>query len=596
MSASMLRADARHLPLDAASIDAIVCDPPYELGFMAKAWDGSGVAFDPATWVEALRVLKPGGHLLAFGGTRTYHRMTVAIEDAGFMIRDCLTWLYGSGFPKSLDVSKAIDRQRDDRDQILAVTRWIAAARDAAGRTNGDLDAAFGFAGMAGHWTSQQSQPAVPTLEQIPTLLAVLGDPDVPPEIERLILDLNGRKGEPGEAWFRREKIGERTHINGGGSALELRIGPRHEVTQDVTIAATDAAREWDGWGTALKPAWEPIVLARKPLSGTVAQNVTEHGTGALNIDGARIGAAPGDYAHPGNDGIEDTTAIYGDFANKNQSKPADGGRWPANVVLDEEAAALLDAQAGSAGAGGQASGATRTGHHATHTRGDFLGTDATAPFYADAGGPSRFYYTAKASRTEREAGLDALDPQTPGDLTDRNDGAAGTSHPRAGSGRGLSADDSIAAWVNAVLAALRQADTGALLRRVTAGFDTADGSAWSTTSYGNASGDRSPRASKSTTSTATSSTTGSPTSEPLTLARISASIRDALSRAESGSSPATFAAIVSRLIENTGTSDAAATRSTDDAVAAISARLFELSKRGGQPVAVNARKNVHPT
>ena len=227
--------------LEDCSVDSIVTDPPYELGFMGKKWDASGIAYDPTVWSECLRVLKPGGHLLAFGGTRTYHRMTVAIEDAGFEIRDSLHWLYGSGFPKSLDVSKAIDK-------ALGVQR------------------------------------------------AVIGT---------------------------RRDVATRIYDNGEGSRLPEEI----DVTAPATPAAAAAAA---GWGTALKPAHEPIVLARKPLVGTVAANVMAYGTGALNIDGCRIGATPGDeplkWSTPrGGIWSTDSTATATATAT---------GRWPANLIL----------------------------------------------------------------------------------------------------------------------------------------------------------------------------------------------------------------------------------------------------------------------
>jgi site-specific DNA-methyltransferase (adenine-specific) len=186
------------------SVDSIVTDPPYGLSFMGKDWD-HGVPGE-AFWREALRVAKPGAHLLAFGGTRTHHRLMCAIEDAGWEIRDCLGWLYGSGFPKSLDVSKAIDKQ-------------AGAEREVVGR----------------YRAAQQS--------------------------------------------------------NNCGTSFNASNADEKGVTYAlITAPATPEAVRWNGWGTALKPAWEPIVLARKPLRGTVAQNVLEHGTGALNIDGCRVG------------------------------------------------------------------------------------------------------------------------------------------------------------------------------------------------------------------------------------------------------------------------------------------------------------------
>jgi hypothetical protein len=228
-------------------------------GFMGKAWDHGipGEAF----WREALRVAKPGAILMACGGTRTYHRLTCAIEDAGWEIRDCMMWLYGSGFPKSHDISKGIDRKR--KDDLYPVTRYLAAKRDAVGKTNKDIDDHFDFHGMAGHWTSQASQPAVPTWEQwqeLKTLLSFNGDMDA--EVWRL----NGRKGKPGDDWEKREVLAERTMIQGGGNSLMIRQGERREVEANITAPATPLARQWHGWGTALKPAYEPVIVAQKPL------------------------------------------------------------------------------------------------------------------------------------------------------------------------------------------------------------------------------------------------------------------------------------------------------------------------------------------
>ena len=307
---------------DAESFDSIVTDPPYELGFMGKGWDSSGIAYDVEMWRECWRVLKPGGYLLAFGGTRTWHRIATAIEDAGFEIRDSIAWLYGSGFPKSMDVSKAIDK--------------------AAGATR---------------------------------------EPDT----------YTG-------ANFKNEVYGR-----GMGGGLTTAKG----------APATDAAREWEGWGTALKPAFEPVVVARKPLGEkTVAANVLAHGTGALNIDATRIHST-------GSEGKAYTVKRLKPGATLNKTggnwRPDEDdaptfegqtkdGRWPANVALDESQAAVLDAQSGTLTSG------KVLPHHADNGKAEgTLGAFAGAPgreSYGDAGGASRFFptfrYEAKAPSSER--------------------------------------------------------------------------------------------------------------------------------------------------------------------------------------------------
>ena len=243
------------------SVDSIVTDPPYGLKFMGKKWDYDVPSVE--VWTECLRVLKPGGHLLAFAGTRTQHRMTVRIEDAGFEIRDMIAWVYGSGFPKSMDVSKAIDKAE-------------GAEREVVGSGKGR--------------TGKASQP------------------------------------------------------NGGSTFSDDAYQWPGEYP--ITAPATDAARQWQGWGTALKPAMEPITVARKPLDGTVAANVLTHGTGALNIDGCRVGdeerinppsGAPGanNYRLQGGDGrdVENARA----YAERSKALPPTtvSGRWPANVIHD---------------------------------------------------------------------------------------------------------------------------------------------------------------------------------------------------------------------------------------------------------------------
>lgn len=280
------------------SIDAIVTDPPYGLGFMGKDWDTLPPGLEWAK--ECLRVLKPGGHILAFGGTRTWHRLAVAIEDAGFEMRDSIAWLYGSGFPKSMDVSKAIDKAAGARRETVGFKTTPDGKSYADRRPqNADSD------GWDRPWKN---------------------DPD---------------------AWA---------------------------AQQMVTAPATDAAKQWAGWGTALKPAFEPVICARKPLAEkTVAANVLAHGTGALNIDATRIGT--------GND-------------------RTDGGRWPTNVCFDESQAEVLDEQSGILTSGSLTGSKRNTvgGNGLTH--GAMVGVVGES--YADSGGASRFFYVAKAPAKER--------------------------------------------------------------------------------------------------------------------------------------------------------------------------------------------------
>ena len=239
-----------------ASLGAVISDPPYHISFMGKSWDAgeAGIAFSADLWDEVYRTLRPGGVVKAFSGTRTFHRMVAAMQEAGFVDLRVESWNYGSGFPKSLDLSKSMDKMRDERAQILQVTEWIAKARDSAGLSNRDIDAHFSTNGMAGHWTSTKSQPAVPTLDQWERLVALLGV-EVPPDVHRLAWELNGRKGEWGN---------ERPDRVLGASGSNRVFSPSVCVVNPGT-AVTEAAQQWTGWGTALKPSWEPVVVGRKP-------------------------------------------------------------------------------------------------------------------------------------------------------------------------------------------------------------------------------------------------------------------------------------------------------------------------------------------
>ncbi len=328
------------------SVDSIVTDPPYELGFMGKKWDSTGIAYSVELWTECMRVLKPGGHLLAFGGSRTWHRMAVAIEDAGFEMRDSIAWLYGSGFPKSMDVSKAIDKAAGAEREVIGTK--IASPKGISGAENRSDSAAGAY----------------------------------------------------------------------GGEAKEI----------DITAPATPEAQKWQGWGTALKPAFEPVVVARKPLIGTVAANVLEWGTGGLNIDASRIGTETVTI-----NTFDNGAKPFGDAVGEPFTSRQSTGRWPANIILDPYTAELLDEQSGIRQAGGFPKKVDRSN---TKIYGQYSSEVREERINLDSGGASRFFYVAKASKKDRNEGLEQLPVASAGQMVNRVEGSAGMNSPRAGAGR----------------------------------------------------------------------------------------------------------------------------------------------------------------
>ena len=359
------------------SVDAIVTDPPYGLGFMGKKWDGLPPSLE---WAEACyRVLKPGGHIAAFGGTRTWHRLAVAIEDAGFEMRDSLAWLYGSGFPKSHDVSKGIDKVNGEAGRLHKFTAWMRTT----GLTARQLNEATGT-NMGGHYLTAASQPAIPTPDLWAKIRPLVGE--VPDWVDELVERIEAEREVVGVA-------------RGAMSGWSMDGGTKF-VDRPITKAATPDAVKWSGWGTALKPAFEPVVLARKPFKGTVAGNVLAHGTGAINVDGCRIGTTvetwPKSRMYGGKSAVSFTNPAESISAQSTGSAPS--GRWPANVLLDQHAAAWIDEQSGDRpSAGGAAFGVGGYGGTVGLNR-----DDRRELGYGDKGGASRFFYTAKAPKSER--------------------------------------------------------------------------------------------------------------------------------------------------------------------------------------------------
>jgi site-specific DNA-methyltransferase (adenine-specific) len=305
------------------SVDSVVTDPPYELGFMGKKWDSTGIAYDVSVWEECLRVLKPGGHVLAFGGSRTWHRMAVAIEDAGFEIRDSIAWISNKTFPKSLNVSKAIDKK-------------LGAEREVVGSK----------LGLPGYHLS----------------------------------------------------------VSDGGQALGKGVSSSTLKTRlaasQITAPGSTEAKQWDGWGTGLKNVVEPIVMGRKPLVGTVAANVLEWGVGGLNIDASRI-AATDSFGG----GTKATSGFSKGYEHDGWVPGSDRGRWPANVILDEDSAGLLDEQSGAV-----KGGTWNTTAGARHFDNNGKPTDFTTTRVDNSsGGASRFFYCARASKRDRNEGLGDL-------------------------------------------------------------------------------------------------------------------------------------------------------------------------------------------
>ena len=394
------------------SVHAVVTDPPYGLAFMGKSWDDfTSKEYQRfcTEWArECKRVLKPGGHLLAFSGNRTHHRLFAGVEDAGFEIRDTITWHYGSGFPKAADISKMIDKRRDE-EEVREVTEWLRERIDESDTTDDDLSNALGVtkSQVTSHWAAEprHKQPQVPSWGYWGRLKDLVGFGDEMDDAVRYLLE----KGTPGDGDHQRDITGQKETAESwdyDGNRVYETGGDKTDITIDVTAPATDAAREWDGWKTGLKPATEFIVMARKPFDGATVDSVLEHGTGALNIDACRVegGERPkriNDRGRPEND------SKYGqcDGGGGSAAGTTTEGRYPPNVVFDETAAERLDQQVG------ELEGTWGTPTYGKEDKSDKYGDyeqrsgELQHHYDNSGGGPSRYFYTSKASRSERTEG-----------------------------------------------------------------------------------------------------------------------------------------------------------------------------------------------
>ena len=345
------------------SVDSIVTDPPYELEFMNKGWDSSGIAFQVDTWKKCFNVLKPGGYLLAFGGSRTFHRIAVAIEDAGFEIRDTIMWLYGSGFPKSMNLGKSIE------------------AKLTTGSAN----------------TQEFKNP-------------------------------NGTKVEKGN-WG----IAQNAFDYGARPSNYDEDGCLRTDKVDFT---TEEAKQWGGWGTTLKPAYEPIIVARKPCIGSTTDNVLKYGVGGINIDECRIPISKDDIdminakssKNPTDNYNRNENKKYGDYALNIATSANEQGRFPANLILTYDETDEQEVCGGFPNTKSNGGNTTMpdfrdVGHQSKESMGiDKLSfgqtsnvlrksTEYVAPM--DEGSASRYFYCAKASKRDRDEGLDNFKTQT---------------------------------------------------------------------------------------------------------------------------------------------------------------------------------------
>ncbi|SII94024.1 Modification methylase BamHI [Mycobacteroides abscessus subsp. abscessus] len=424
------------------SVDAVVTDPPYELAFMGRAWDASGIAFNPAVWAQCLRILKPGGHLLAFGGSRTWHRLAAGIEDAGFEIRDSIAWLYAQGFPKSLNVGldqrfcqcQMGESRHAEPGAEHAVRDVLGADVSPSGRTCSGSGSVL-LTGLPESSAPAARRQELPTAEDRYSESGLEGRRDVQAIAGELRAPADGalpatvRRDVTGEWVCADSPIGDgavdRSCTDAVGVCeshrsrhLEqhevepraLADEPRPQVRRGRAVCRGCGKPQVAGLGTALKPSFEPIVVARKPLAGTVAASVLEYGTGALNIDACRVEAhgrplRVGDYK-------QTNSAVWGgriDDTLKGGSKAAgstDAGRWPTNVVLDEHQAEVLDRQTGVLHSGTMRAGAERQPRAGGTISGADVRNFVPADTYGDSGGASRFFpvfrYEAKAPTSER--------------------------------------------------------------------------------------------------------------------------------------------------------------------------------------------------
>jgi DNA modification methylase len=398
--------------IEPETIDSVVTDPPYELNFMGKGWDNSGIAFQKETWRKCYEVLKPGGYLLAFGGSRTFHRIACAIEDAGFEIRDTIMWLYGSGFPKSMDISKSLDKKnKNTKEEYIKFGNYLKEKREENKISKIDLGKKlFNF-------DSNREDVPIQSWEigkEIPTKDFYLKLKE--------ILKLNDTFDwliEREEA--EREIIGKKEYTN-DKNIMNISNYNGERVHLDITTPATDLAKQYEGWGTALKPSFEPIIVARKPFKGSLVDNVIENGVGGINIDECRIGNETTITKRNGNSG---SNGVYGKDDRKFERKNPTG-RFPANTILTYDGTDFDEVCGGFPNTKSQ----VRISEDKDIKQNTFsLGrTGITPRGHNDSGSASRYFYCAKASKKDRDEGLDSFNIKGAKELLNREENSDGAS------------------------------------------------------------------------------------------------------------------------------------------------------------------------
>jgi DNA modification methylase len=453
--------------LEDNSVDSIVTDPPYGLSFMGKKWDYDVPS--QAIWEECMRVLKPGGHILSFAGSRTYHRMAVRIEDAGFEIRDQIMWIYGSGFPKSHNIGKAFDKRGGNNHLVSEVAEKLKEARESRGISKAEADKLFCDGTTNYQWFEGRKDGV--RLPDDNSFDKICNEWDELKPYQDLIKSAN------------REVVGKYEGDVGGLGGERL-----GEKGGDITIASTDVAKQWEGWGTALKPAHEPIVMARKPLIGTVADNVLEYGVGGINIDGCRIATdwkaeRPESWFNSGKS-ISGEPTYGGNLKTLTETtlgeRLNDGGRFPANIILECTCEKVIEGDKGEIkyssgsrdnvnlthewgyndiqrtnytdtgnihtdpncpcyildGQSGNKKSTKRGAHNNKKTEYTNTYTPSNALYsddntYGDEGGASRFFYCPKASKSDRDEGLKTEEKKSRKWRDDKGMKLTGSGNPR---------------------------------------------------------------------------------------------------------------------------------------------------------------------